>query len=77
MSRHDYANARDVLPSEVLSLVQQHYAGLLYIPVPSCNQRRDEQICEMHSRGHSVEEIAKTTGLSRRRVWQILKKAHQ
>jgi Mor family transcriptional regulator len=77
MSRHNCANGRDVLPAEVLSLVQKHYDGLLYIPVPSCNRRRDEQICEMHSRGHSVEEIAKTTGLSRRRVWQILKKAHQ
>lgn len=30
MSRHNYANGRDVLPSEVLSLVQQHYDGLLY-----------------------------------------------
>jgi hypothetical protein len=54
MSRHDYANARDVLPSEVLSLVQRHYAGILYIPVPSPNQDRDEKIRELYQQGQSV-----------------------
>ena len=73
MSRHAYANARDVLPSELLALVQRCHVGLVYIPTPSCKRRRNEQICELRNRGLSVEEIAKAAGLSTRRVWQILK----
>jgi hypothetical protein len=72
-TRHAYANARDVLPSELLALVQRCYVGLVYIPTPSCKRRRNEQICELRNRGLSVEEIAKAAGLSTRRVWQILK----
>lgn len=72
MSRHDYANGRDVLPSEVLALVQRHYNGLLWIPPPEALPDRDEQIHRMRADGVPVPEIAERVGLSERRVWQIL-----
>jgi DNA invertase Pin-like site-specific DNA recombinase len=73
MSGNGYMNARDVLPAEVLTLVQRYCSGFVYIPVPEPNQRRDEQIRNLFRQGRSVEEIATHAGLSKRRVWQILK----
>jgi DNA-binding NarL/FixJ family response regulator len=73
MSRHDYANGRDVLPAEVLALVQRHYNGLLWIPPPEGALTRHEQIRQMRADGVPVPEIAERVGLSERRVWQILK----
>ena len=74
MSRR-YANARDVLPSELIALVQRHYDGLLWIPPPPPEEivERNEQIQRMHLDGVPVTEIAQQVGLSERRVWQILR----
>jgi len=74
MSGNGYVNAKDVLPSRLLALVQRYCSGVVYIPVPEPNRRRDEQIREQFQQGRSVEEIATQTGLSKRRVWQILRK---
>jgi Mor family transcriptional regulator len=74
MSRCSYVNARNVLPPRLLERVQRYCAGFVYVPVPEPNRDRDEQICEMYQQGRSVEEIATQTGLSKRRIWQILKK---
>ena len=73
MSGNGYVNARDVLPSRLLALVQRYCSGVVYIPVPEPNQHRDEQIRELFQQGRAVEEIATHVGLSKRRVWQILK----
>ena len=73
MSQGGYVNARDVLPSRLLALVQRYCSGFVYVPVPEPNRHRDEQIRELHQQGRSVEEIATQTGLSKRRIWQILK----
>ena len=73
MSGNGYVNARDVLPSRLLALVQRYCSGFVYIPVPGPNQQRDEQIRELHQQGRTVEEIATQTGLSKRRIWRILK----
>jgi DNA invertase Pin-like site-specific DNA recombinase len=73
MSGNGYVNARDVLPSRLLALVQRYCSGVVYIPVPEPNRHRDEQIRELFQQGRSVEEIATSTGLGKRRVWQILK----
>jgi hypothetical protein len=73
MSGHGYVNARNVLPSELLAHVQRYCSGLVYIPVPEPNQDRNEKIRELYQQGRSVEEIAAHAGLSKRRVWQILK----
>jgi predicted transcriptional regulator len=72
MSRQDYANARDVLPSEVLSLVQRHYNGLLWIPPPASAPDRHDQIRYLRMGGMPLAEIAARVGLSKRRVRQIL-----
>ena len=74
MSRCSYVNARNVLPSRLLARVQRYCSGFVYVPVPEPNQHRDTQIREMYQQGRSVEEIAAQTGLSKRRIWQILKK---
>jgi DNA-binding NarL/FixJ family response regulator len=75
MSGNGYVNARDVLPARLLAHVQRYCSGFVYIPVPGPNQERDEQIHQMSRQGRSVEEIATQAGISKRRVWQILKKS--
>jgi hypothetical protein len=72
MSRHDYANGRDVLPSEVLAIVQRHYHGLVWIPPPEGAHTRHEQIRQMHASGIPYAAIAERVGLSKRRVRQVL-----
>jgi DNA invertase Pin-like site-specific DNA recombinase len=70
-------NARSVLPSRLLARVQRYCSGFVYVPVPEPKRHRDEQIREMFQQGRSVEEIAIHAGLSKRRVWQILKKPRE
>jgi DNA invertase Pin-like site-specific DNA recombinase len=77
MSGTGYVNARNVLPSRLLARVQRYCSGFVYVPVPEPHRNRDEQIREMYQQGRSVEEIATQTGLSKRRVWQILKKPRE
>jgi DNA invertase Pin-like site-specific DNA recombinase len=77
MSGNGYVNARTVLPPQLLARVQRYCSGFVYVPVPEPNRHRDEQIREMYQQGRSVEEIATQTGLSKRRVWQILKRNTQ
>jgi Mor family transcriptional regulator len=74
MSGNGYVNARNVLPSRLLARVQRYCSGFVYVPVPETNRQRDEQIRELFQQGRSVEEIATQAGLSKRRVWQILKR---
>jgi Mor family transcriptional regulator len=77
MSQSGYVNARTVLPSRLLARVQRYCSGFVYVPVPEPNRNRDEQIRELHQQGRSVEEIATHVRLSKRRVWQILKRNTQ
>jgi Mor family transcriptional regulator len=77
MSGNSYVNARHVLPSRLLARVQRYCSGFVYIPVPEPNGQRDEQILDLFQQGRSVEEIATHVGLSKRRVWQILKRNTQ
>lgn len=74
MSGNGYVNARNVLPSRLLAHVQRYCSGFVYVPVPEPKRQRDEQIRELFQQGRAVEEIATQVGLSKRRVWQILKK---
>jgi Mor family transcriptional regulator len=77
MSRNGYVNARNVLPSRLLARVQRYCSGFVYVPVPESNRDRDEKLRELLQQGRSVEEIATHAGLSKRRVWQILKKPRE
>jgi Sigma-70, region 4 len=72
MSRQDYANARDVLPSELIALIQRHYNGLLWIPPPETALDRHDQIRYLRMGGMPLAEIGERVGLSKRRVRQIL-----
>lgn len=73
MSRSGYVNAQTVLPSRLLERVQRYCSGFVYVPVPESNRQRDAKIRELFQQGRSAEEIATHAGLSKRRVWQILK----
>ena len=78
MSGNGYVNARNVLPSRLLASVQRYCSGFVYVPVPEPKRERDEQIRALYQQGRTVEEIASHARLSKRRVWQILKKeSHQ
>ena len=60
------------VPREVVELVQRHACGLIYVP-PKATQadRRRARVKRMLDKDLSVSEIAKGTGVSERRVWQI------
>lgn len=71
-----YANAEDVLPPELLAVVQRHHAGLLWVPdARSYYRDRNARIVRMRAGGAAVREIAQRVRLSERRVWQILRSA--
>ena len=62
------------VPREIVETVQRHACGLMYVP-PKASQagRRRNRVIRLLNRDISVSEIAKRTGLSERRVWQIKK----
>ena len=69
----NYANAKDVLPPELLALVRQYHTGLLWVPEDGTYYReRNELIVRLHTEGTSVRAIAGAVRLSERRVLQIL-----
>ena len=48
-----YANAADVLPSELLKAVQKHWRGLLYIPPVNYKSKADKNFVQnMVASGH-------------------------
>jgi transposase-like protein len=61
-----------VLPSEVLSLVQRHYTGLLWIPPPETAPDHHGQVHQMRAGGMPIADIAERVRLSKRRVRQML-----
>ncbi len=64
-----YANAAEVLPPELLQAVQKHWRGLLYIPP---RKKTDKYfIIKQIISGMSVDEAAKTVGVTPRRIYQI------
>ena len=75
MSRR-YANAKDVLPPELFRTVQQHFAGLLWVPADAHFYAvRRKLVLALRDQGVSTVEIAKLAGVTPRRVRQILAKA--
>jgi len=76
-TRHNYANARDVLPAEVLRSVQEHFAGCLWVPRserdPKFYGHRRRLVLALKAKGVSVDEIARLAGITDRRVYQIVK----
>ena len=74
----NYANAKDVLPPELLAAVQSYHTGHLWVPPNGTNedkerqQERDRLILALRAEGLTGREIAERMILSERRVWQIL-----
>ena len=70
----NYANAKAVLPRELLALVQQYHSGLLWVPDRGAYYReRDAFIYRLADESMSVREIAATVHLCENRVRQILR----
>jgi predicted transcriptional regulator len=73
MSTKPYANAEEVLPPELLEEVQKHHSGMLWIPAAeSFYRQRRKLVIALKSQGVSTEEIANLSGITPRRVNQIL-----
>ncbi len=73
MNTNTYANAKDVLPANLLITVQQHYTGILWIPTSKRSyQERNKLIVDLRRHGACSREIGILTGLTTRRVNQIL-----
>ena len=67
-----YANAADVLPSELLKAVQKHWRGLLYIPPVNYKSKADKNFVQnMVASGTPIGEVADMIGLTPRRIYQI------
>jgi hypothetical protein len=77
--RGSYANARDILPGEVLRMIQAHFeGGLLWVPPQEARrgktrnrQARDEEILAEKGRGVATKALAEKYGLSEERIRQI------
>lgn len=70
-----YANAADMLPSELLKAVQKHWRGLLYIPPVNYKSKADKNFVQnMVASGTPIGEVADMVGLTPRRIYQIQKK---
>ena len=71
--KRPYANARDVLPPEVLDTVRRHFTGLLWVPndVGFYEERR-KLVLALKGQGVLTREIARLSGVTPRRVRQIV-----
>jgi predicted transcriptional regulator len=68
-----YANAKDVLPPELLRAVQEQFTGLLWVPGDTCFYReRRRLVLALKNQGISTREIALLSGITPRRVRQIV-----
>jgi hypothetical protein len=72
--KRSYANARDVLPPGLLSQVQEHWIGMLWVPSPrTFYEDRKKLVLTLKAEGVSSREIAALAGVTPRRVNQILR----
>jgi helix-turn-helix protein len=74
MKTQNYANAKDVLPPELLEQVREHFTGNLYIPGKDEVKPRTELIITLAKSGADTAEIARIAGVSTRRVNQVISK---
>ncbi|MDD5699425.1 MAG: hypothetical protein PHH77_12495 [Victivallaceae bacterium] len=74
MKTQNYANAKDVLPPELLDQVREHFTGNLYIPGKNDVSQRRELIITLAKSGAGAAEIARIAGVTTRRVNQVISK---
>lgn len=67
-----YANAVDVLPKELLERIRQYHSGMLYIPGDRNRNDNKKFVLSMFKNGIPSSEIAMLSGLTKRRVNQII-----
>jgi predicted transcriptional regulator len=73
-----YANAKKVLPPELLRSVQGHFTGLLWVPsTTSAHHKRRMLVLALKDQGTSTREIARLSGITRRRVRQIVRETRE
>jgi len=71
--KREYANAKDVLPPDLLRSVQEHFTGLLWVPSDTCfYHERRRLVLALKQQGISTREIARLSGVTPRRVRQIV-----
>lgn len=60
--KRPYANARDVLPPEVLDTVRRHFSGLLWVPSDvGFYEERRKLVLALKDQGVPTREIARLT----------------
>jgi Mor family transcriptional regulator len=77
-----YANAKKILPHQVLQTVQSHFdGGLLWIPPRKARKsktkghdERNRQILQERADGASTRVLAEKYGLSDERIRQLLRR---
>jgi hypothetical protein len=67
-----YANAKDVLPEDLLKALQKHHTGMLWVPENSKTCECAKNIILLHQQGFTAKEIAFIVERSPRRVHQVL-----
>lgn len=74
----NYTNAKNVLPEKLLLQVYEHFpGGMLYFPSSREQlQRRKQIVFNMFAQGTPTVDIAGITGITRRRVNQIIAEKH-
>lgn len=73
MTTSTYANARDILPVDLIIAIQKYWSGLLWIPVKQRDyQERRNLIASLSQQGICSRQIAVLSGLTTRRINQIL-----
>lgn len=68
-------DARSVLPKALLTKLQRHCTGLVYVPSPARGDTRRGMVLRLSASGSSVESIARLTCLSAKWVRHIVEDA--
>jgi hypothetical protein len=73
----NYANAKNVLPEELLREVKKHHTGFLWIPKDESREKKKKLVIALRKEGMTSNEISRVAGLSARRVSQIIKESEE
>lgn len=73
MPNQGVPNAADVLPKSLLTKLQQHCLGLIYIPAPQTKARMNiSRVWSLHNGIRKPSEIAEAVGISAQHVRDII-----
>jgi hypothetical protein len=69
----NYANAKEVLPDELLREVRKHHTGFLWVPKDNRGAESKKLVMALHRQGADRKKISQVSGFSVRRVGQIIR----